>query len=381
MLNYSYKLYKNKKNKKLDVLINTGACIWNHCVKLGNRHYRLYKKSATKGKLQKHIAKLRKKNPYWSQLGSQAVQEIVERYYASLLSFFKKQRKRPPKLKRWRHFTSVVYKQSGYKIQGNKLTINKIGTFKFHQSRPYGKAQNIRIKRTTDGNYHLIICSREVIYTKQTYRKTDKAASIGLDFGLKHFLTTSQGERIESPLFYKQMHKQIKTKARALSKAQKGSNNRQRRRLELARLYQTLKDKRQDQQWKLSHDLCSKYSNIYIEDLNIAAMQKLWGRKIGDLCFSEFTTRLQHTATKYNTEIKKVGRYFASSKLCSNCQEKKEDLTLKDRTWTCRNCSAHHDRDVNAAINILREGTLSLQRKSKTRQLASFVCMEESRLL
>jgi putative transposase len=103
-----------------------------------------------------------------------------------------------------------------------------------------------------------------------------------------------------------------------------------------------------------------------LEDLNMRGMQKLWGNKVGDLCHSEFIIKLEYIATKYGTNVVKVDRFYPSSKLCSICGYKHIGLRLIDREWDCPECGQHHDRDVNAAQNILREGILSWGSNSKT---------------
>ena len=190
-----------------------------------------------------------------------------------------------------------------------------------------------------------------------------KAASIpnqkyvGYDFGLKKFLTASDGADVESPLFFTLNSKAIKKACRNLSHKVKGSNNRRRAKLNLARLYKKSVNQRHDFHFKLAHRICIEYDTICIEDLNVKAMQRLYGRKIGDLAFSEFVKILQYEASKFGTDIIEVNRYFASSQICHCCGEKNPEVKdLSIREWRCPKCGAYHDRDRNAAINILNEG-------------------------
>ena len=111
---------------------------------------------------------------------------------------------------------------------------------------------------------------------------------------------------------------------------------------------------------QLAHKLTKKYDIICIEDLNIEGMKKIWGRKISDLAFSEFVSILKHHCNKTGTRLAIIGRYYPSSKQCHKCLVINEDLSLKDRTWTCGNCKVTHDRDINAAINIARVGASTL---------------------
>lgn len=182
----------------------------------------------------------------------------------------------------------------------------------------------------------------------------------GFDFGLKTFLTCSNGDRIKSPEFFKKSSKEIKKANRKLSRKKKKSNRRVKARINLARVYKKLTNRRNHFFWKKAHDLTDKYDNIFLEDLCIKSMHKLWGRKISDLSFSKFVLILKHVADKKGKTIHFVDRFFPSSKKCCNCLFLIESLDLRERTWRCPNCKQKHDRDQNAAINILREGTSSL---------------------
>jgi putative transposase len=317
--------------------------------------------------MQKHIAKLRNKNPQWQKLGAQSVQEISERLDTSYKRFFKKIAKRPPKFKKRYDFSSICYKQAGFKLENNKLTISKIGNFKFNKSREYENIKRISIKRDSIGDFYLILCCD---IQPNKLNRTGNAA-VGIDFGLKTFLTLSDTNSIESPLFYKQFTNKIKKKNQELSSKTKGSKNRTKAKVNLAKVYQKMVNKREDHQWKLAHELCSKHSFIALEDLNIAGMKALWGRKVSDLSFSSFVLKLQQVANKYGTVIQKIDRFYPSSKLCS-CGVKNTTLQLRDRTWTCQACNAAHDRDLLAANNIKTEGIRLYQSTCKT-NLISFV--------
>ncbi len=136
---------------------------------------------------------------------------------------------------------------------------------------------------------------------------------------------------------------------------------------DIARLHERVSNLRDDWQWKLSHDLCRKYDLICIEDLNIDGMKRLWGRKVSELAFSGFVSKLEQTASKYGCEIRKVDRYYASSKTCGHCGYVNKELTLRKRRWTCPECGAVLDRDMNAAENILRQGIASSGSPRKTK--------------
>lgn len=361
MYSIPYKAYKTRRLSKLHEMIDTSACIWNHCIALQRRYYSIYGGYIHQHKMKKHIAKLRNKNEKWQNVKAETMQEIIERVDMSYSRFFKKIAKRPPKFKKREQFTSFTIKSLHKSIVGNTIRIRNAGVYKFTKHREYENIKRVIVKRNKLGEiYFVFVC-------EMVQRKFERlgSANIGLDFGLKTFLTCSNGERIVSPEFYKTDIKKIKLANRAVSRKQHNSNNRKRAIMDLARVHKKITDKRRNYEWNLAHYLCKKYSFIAIEDLNIAAMKKIWGRKISDLSFSSFVERLEEVARKYGTIIQKVGRYYPSSRTCT-CGEINKDLKLSDRQWTCEKCGAQHDRDLLASNNILSEGIRLYDTKHKT---------------
>ena len=352
ILNYKYRLYINKHTKELSQLVTTANSVWNHVVALYRRYYKIYGKNPSTNHIQKHIAKLAKHNQYWSKMGSQSLQEICQRVDNTYKMFFKKIGRGRPNFHNIHKSGSFMFKgKVGYNLNGNEITINKINrTFRFKLTREYGTVKNVHIKRDNQGYLWLIITT-EVI-PKQYDRLGN--ASIGLDFGMKHFLTTSDGEIIDSPEVYKKSLKLLAKLNRNLSHKKKGSNSRKRAIKRLAKLHDRIVNQRSDFQWKLCHELCKYYSHIAIEDLNLNGMKKLWGRKVSDLGYGDFITKLEYTSQKYGTIIVKIGRFEASSQICHCCGYKNSGVkNLNIRTWVCPECGIEHDRDINAAKNIL----------------------------
>ena len=159
--------------------------------------------------------------------------------------------------------------------------------------------------------------------------------------------------------------KSIKKANKEFSKKKKGSNNKKKCLKNLQRVHIKVSNKRADFEWKLAHELCKNNSFIAIEDLNIEAMKKLWGRKISDLSFSSFVLKLEQVALKYDTIVQKVDRFYASSKTCT-CGVKNKELKLSDREWACSSCGVIHQRDFLASTNILSEGIRLYRTKHKT---------------
>ncbi len=366
-MTYTYKLYRSKRLAKLDAMLREACFVWNHALALQRRHYVLYDKYVSCARMKAHFAKRIKRK----LLHSQTVQEILERLDLSYKRFFEHLSRRPPKFRKARDFSSIVYKQGGFKLNGNVLVVNSIRQyFQFSFSRPYeGKVRQIRIRRSRLGEYYLYIVT-DAVAGSAVHGKSLEGASVGMDFGLKTYLTLSDGTRIGNPLFLKQDFNELRRRSRALSRCEKGSGHRRRRREDLERCHERIHNRREDWQWKTCHELCRKYNTICIEDLNLLGMVRLWGRKVGDLAFGAFVQKLEHVASKYGTKVVKVDRFYPSSKTCSACQYVNERLSLRDRSWTCPSCGASHDRDLNASINILRQGIVSSGSTRKT-QLAA----------
>ena len=371
MMTYTYKLYRTKRTAKLDAMLREACFVWNHALALQKRYYSLYGKYVSCSKMKAHFAK----RIFRRLLHSQTAQEVLERLDAAYKRFFKHLSRRPPKFRKARDFSSIVYKQGGFKLNGNVFVVNSIKQhFQFSFSRPWeGRIRQIRIRRSRLGEYYLYVVT-DAVAESCARRKSLEGASVGIDFGLKTYLTLSDGTRIENPLFLKAGLKELKRKSKALSKCADSSGHRRERRRDLERLHERIRNRRDDWQWKMSHELCGRYDTICIEDLRLTGMARLWGRKMSDLAFGSFVQKLEYVASKYGVCVVKVDRFYPSSKTCSVCQYVNERLTLGDREWTCPQCGTVHDRDLNASVNILRQGIVSSREPRKT-QLAARVAL------
>ena len=176
---YKYKVYSQNRNhkKRLEEFLRTAAWIYNHCIALHKRYYKLFKKSPPKAKLQSHIAKMKKRCcKQWELVNSMAAQEITDRIYAGYDRFFAKDAKHPPTFKNWRKYKSVTFKSSGWTLNGNVLTINKLKLrLKFHLSRPIdGKIQTVCVKRDALGDWWLAFSIRKEDNLKQVKPMTGR---------------------------------------------------------------------------------------------------------------------------------------------------------------------------------------------------------------
>lgn len=361
MITYKYKLYRTYRTKYLDEMLEEGRIVWNHALSLQRRYYKLYNKYISISVMKHHFAKrIGRKN-----LTSQTVQAILERLDAAYIRFFRRLSKRPPKFKTNRNFCSILFKlKVGYQLCGNNFIVNKINRkFKFSLSRPYeGKVKTLTLHRNSAGEFFILIVTDAL---PNKYGKTHNGASVGIDFGLKTYLTLSDGSKYKNPRFLKLTTNKFRKLSRNLSKARENSRNRQRRLRERSRFLIDIANKRSDFQWKLAHELCKKYDNIFVEDLDVPAMMKRFGRQILDLGHATFIKKLEYVAGKYGVTVHKIERYYPSSKTCT-CGYVNKSLTLWDRRWTCPQCGEMHDRDLFAAKNILRRGIYELESGYKT---------------
>lgn len=355
MKTYKYKLYNSKNNKYLFSKIDIASEIWNYCINLHRRYYRIYKKFINKYKLINHVVKLKKtiKYNHWYDLNSQAIQDVIFRIDKAYSKFFKDIKRKiktsPPKFKKKCNYKSFTLKHHGYKLlKNNKIIIQK-KTYKYFKSRNIeDNIKQITIKRNILGEIFIFIITD---FTK-VHADRQGNSSIGIDFGLKQFLTLSNGTKITSPLFFKQSLHKIKHASKQLSNKKKGSKNHYKSICNLFRKHDKIVNQRANYFYKLSIELCREFDIICIEDLDIKIMQALWGRKICDLAFSNFVLILEYMCKKHGVKLVKIDRYYASSKICNVCKVKNDDLTLSDRIWICSNCGSKHDRDINAAKNI-----------------------------
>ena len=315
-----------------------------------------------------HLTELKRTtHPHWNALPSQAIQEELKRIDEGYQRLFKGLGG-CPHIKRKDKFKSLTYPgKAGWQLDGNhririsfrywcpkkqKWRMDYVW-YTFHKHREIqGNIRKVTVKRDNCGDYWLILTTN----SNETEPMPTTGESVGADFGIKDesYLTLSTGEKIASPQFLKRSLDKLRQLTKSLSRKVKGSNNWYRAVLELARLHRKIARQRKDWHWKLATDLCRRFDLIATETLNIAGMKRLWGRKVSDLSFSQFVSILAFKCEKHEKDFRRVGRWTATTKPCSACGYHNENLKLSDREWTCPACKSHHDRDVNAAINILR---------------------------
>ncbi len=356
MKSLKFKLYSHKRNQYLKRCINAAGVIYNHCIALHKRYYRIWGKHLSCAKLQAHIAKLRKRKAFWQLVGSQAVQDVCQRIEKAYQLFFKHHKKgvRPPGFKKVKKYKSFTLKQAGYKfLGGNRIKMgNKV--YQYWNSREVeGTVKTVTIKRTPLGELFIVVVVDSV---DEPQIKVETSRIAGFDFGLKTFLTCSDGSKIESLQCFKQGLNAIRKACKQLSRKQKGSKRREQARKHLVRQYEKIANQRRDWFWKLAHELTDRFDVLCFETLNLKGMQRLWGRKISDLAFGEFLQILEWIASKKGKLVVFIDQWYPSSKTCSNCTHVLDSLDLSVREWRCPSCQSVNGRDENAAQNIKTVG-------------------------
>ena len=366
MKTYKYKIYNQSNTIRLGNLLDD---MWQVHEYFHNSQRQRYKDGLPYANYNAMAADLtalkRTTHPHWNALPSQAIQCELKRIDAAYQRFFNKLGGRPH-IKPQHKFKSITFPgESGWKLRGNRITITfrkyDNGKWKydrvlytFHKHREWrGNISRITIKRDNCGDYWLCITTD---FTNTEPLPTT-GQSVGADFGMKDaFLTLSTGEKIEHPQPLKHSLKKLRTLNKSLSRKVKGSGGWWRAVRQLTRFYRHMTNQRRDYHYKLATYLCEKFDIISIETLNLEGMKRLWGRKVSDLAFYEFVEILRYKCEKHKREFRQVGQWMATTKPCSDCGFRNENLRLSDRQWICPECDTHHDRDINAAINILRAG-------------------------
>lgn len=292
--------------------------------------------------------------PWILDLPKSVPQQAIKNVGRAYQRFFQKQSQFPRFKKRGVHDSARLDNGPGtFQCEGSRIRLPKIGWVRMRETLRFdGKPLSATLSREADRWFISI-----PVEIDRPEPVCESQATVGIDLGVSTAVTLSTGEKIDSPKPLKKHLRRMKRLSRAHSRKQKGSNNRRKSALKLAKLHARITHVRQDFLHKTTTDLTQRFAVIGIEDLNVRGMMandKL-SRAISDIGFYEFRRQLEYKAAWSGGTVVVVNRWFPSSKTCSCCGVKAEVMPLSIREWTCAHCGAEHDRDVNAALNIQRE--------------------------
>jgi putative transposase len=300
-----------------------------------------------------------KKTPEYAwlnEVSSVPVQQSLRHLQTAFGNFFAK-RNGYPTFKKKDGAQSAEYTTSAFKWDGKQLRIAKMdAALNVRFSRTIPKAAivtTVTVSKDTAGRYFVSMLCTDTVSEK------DKAESkVGIDLGLTHFAILSTGEKIASPKAFAANEKKLAKLQRKLAKKQKGSVNRKKAKLKVARLHAKIADSRKDFLHKLSTRLINENQVIAIETLAVSNMQKnhCLAKSISDASWSEFVRQLEYKSRWYGRDLVGIDRWYPSSKRCSDCGHTVAKMPLNVREWTCPECGMIHDRDINAARNVLAAG-------------------------
>ena len=372
---YKIRLYPNKAQR---VFLNKsfGCCrvIYNEMLyELQNA----YKNGITLNK-NELFKQIKTKYVWMSESDSQGLCNTYQDLNTAYRNFFNKKAKFPKfkKKKDKNTYRNAMCIKDVTKLFPDKthIVIPKAGKIAFRQDYDFSnlniqKIYNITIERSKTNKYYCSIC---VDVEQEEYEHTGEV--IGIDLGIKDLVIDSNGNKYENPKYLNKVEKKIKHLNRLYSKKTKGSKNKEKARLKLAAAYEKLSNKRKDNLHKITSKLIKENDIICIENLNVKGMSKnhKLAKAIQDASFGTLVSMLKYKAAWHNRRIIEIGRFFPSSKLCSSCGYRMNYMGLEIRKWTCPQCNTIHDRDINAAINIMNEGLKILDSTGRTTETEEF---------
>ena len=363
-MNKSFKvrIYPNEKQKfLLEKTFGANRFIYNYFLNLKTKLYEFYKINLSYNNSSKVLTELKKQKTWLKQVDAISLQQTLKDLDNAYQNFFNGRTKYPNFKKK--QDKNSYRTNSNIKINNRYITIPKMGMLRYRDKYKLeecniSKIYNITISKTPSGNYYASISAEVDI---AAFEKTNR--SCGIDLGLKDFLIFDTGEKIDNPRILQHLEKKYRKLAKAVSRKVYDSANYKKAKLKLAKFHKHIVNIRKDFLHKLSTNLLKEYDIICIEDLCFKGfMRTNKAKSYQDVAQSEFIRQLEYKADWYGKTISKIDRFYPSTQLCSECGYK--NPALKDtniREYDCPECGTHHDRDINAAINILREGLRILE--------------------
>lgn len=320
----------------------------------------------------KQLTELKKELDWLNAPPSHTLQQSLSNLDAAYTRFFKGKASFPKFKKKSNRQSFRIPIAVKVDFEKGLVKLPKYGNISLIISRAFeGTVRQATVSKTPTDRYYISILVETGKPVKEL-RPIKEETTVGIDLGIKHFATLSDGRKIENPRNLIKAQRKLRIAQRSLARKKKGSNRRDRQRIVVAKIHEKVTNQRKDFQHKLSTEIINQYDSVVIENLNVGGMVKnpKLSKHISDASWGTFETMLKYKAEWYGKNILQIGRFEPSSKMCS-CGKINNELKLSNREWTCKSCNTTHDRDILAANNIKRFG---LRTRPNIRQREALAC-------
>ena len=360
-LRYRYRAYPNKQQRQqLEQIFGCTRVVYNDAINLSQKHYKETGKSLSSFDLMKLVITKAKQTPEREWLSNSpyvCLKFSVQDFGVAMKHTFRRLKQGEPggfpQYKKKSSHQSASFQHYTTKLIGNKVRFTNLGLIKIKLSRELpSDYKTVTIIKESDNKYY-------ISFTVQDSRiiEDDNTNVIGLDLGISSLITTNIGETYDNPKYLKKAQKQLRKANQDLSRKQKGSNRREKAKLTLAKKHKRVANLRRNNLDQITKELINNNQVIVIEDLDVKGMNKTKGmsKLLADVSFGTLRSMLEYKCELYGRQLVVIDRYFPSSQLCSDCNYRIGKLALNIRSWICPECSSEHDRDQNAAQNLVNE--------------------------